>query len=622
MKKTSISTETNKRLASENFFMPSYWFGEIDTRWLSVFRILLGLLILKDAIYHLPLARIFYSDDGIIPRRTLFDGLVREPRFSLMDAMGQPSMAFLFFCIWIIVLILLIVGYRVRLMTILNFIIILSVHERNGYILTSADTLMRAMCFWMMFAPVGQYYSIDAIRRRWQKFRETGDTAQLRVEDEARTAFALPLRLIQMQLVIVYVSTGFLKAISPIWQAGEAMHYVVQIETFILPFGAWMRNWSPDILKLLSYFSMYAEIAIPILLLLPFVWRWSRLLAFILALMLHGGIAISFSIQDFSILMLICYLPFFEPAWLVWIENRLKQARQDIRLPRPLRMDSPLWMWLSLTSREQLPLLDETQAGDSVDDWSIEVHDENVKGQAAWRHIGAHLAFSRLWGWIFKLRLIRGILWKIFSTVVNYYQNKPLVPVAQSRQIWISQRVYLSVFLLPLFALLIMWNIEATGKYLPDGFRYPRSIQSSWSSARDVIWYTGLWQFWDMFSPTPIQQDGWLIVEGHFENEFSYDLLANKTIDYERPTRWYWGPGMRWEKFEENVFRGSDTLRGSFGSYYCRTFNENRDEGTRLATIRIVIIVKYFHAPDNTPLDRVNEQLWHHWCFPEYAPES
>lgn len=543
MKQQSIQDDDNRiAFRTENILTASYWFGEIDTRWLSVFRILLGLLILKDAIYHLPLARIFYSDEGVIPRKILFDGLVRDNRFSLMDAMGRPWMAFLFFCVWIIVLILLIVGYRVRLMTILNFIIILSVHERNGYILTSSDTLIRAMCFWMIFAPVGQYYSIDAIRRRWQGFRERGETAQFLIGQETRTAFALPLRMIQLQFVIVYISTAYLKAISPIWQAGEAMHYVVQIDTFILPFGAWMRNWSPELLKALSYYSLYAEIAIPILLLLPFVWRWSRSLAFILALILHGGIAVTLSIQDFSILMLICYLPFFDPAWLEWI---------------------------------------------------------------------------------FNIRQIRNLQEWVGEKVFAHYQKYPPVAPVQSRRHWANRRVYLSALLLPLFSLLIMWNIEATGAYLPNGFQYPRPVERVWKNARNVIWYTGLWQYWDMFSPTPIQYDGWLVVEGYFENDSSYDLFTKQAIDYEHPTRWYWGPQMRWEKYEENIYRGRyDALLRGFAGYYCRSINDGRIESIRLANIRIVMNVIDFHSPNEFPHTHQQEQLWYHWCYDEYAPEG
>ena len=618
------STNNNPQHASttvENILHPRYWFGEIDTRWVAIFRILLGLLILKDALYHLPLAGIFYSDQGIVPRWELFNGLVRDRRFSLMDALGQPWMVVLFFCIWIIVLIFLIVGYRVRLMTVLNFIIILSVHERNAYVLTSADTLMRVMSFWLIFAPIGQYYSVDVIRRRWKAYRSTGDTEKLRPSPEPRTAFALPVRLIQLQLVILYISTAYLKAIGSIWQDGEVMHYIVQIDTFIMPAGVWMRSWSPELLKMASYFSLYAEVAIPILLLLPLMWRWSRLGAFILAIFLHGGIAVTMSIQDFSILMLICYTPFFAPEWLVWLENRVKATIGHITLPSPDDENSPLWIWFSLISRGNLTRAQETQSVDNFDDWSIQIDGETQTGKNAWKTLSGQLAFAPFWNWLFNFGFVRRFVWWLMGLFVKRYQTRHIEHRPISRQGWLMRRSSLAAVLVPLFVLVIFFNIEATLRYQEGGFRYPRQIQVYWSDVQDIIWYTGLWQYWDMFSPTPIQYDGWLVIDAQFEDGESYDLLTGEPVDYATPTRWYWGPDMKWEKFEENVFQGRhDPLLRGWGSYYCRTINEGREHGTRLATLQIRMVFRNFYAPGEQRNPQQNEQLWNHWCFDEFAP--
>ncbi|MGJ3239086.1 MAG: HTTM domain-containing protein [Anaerolineae bacterium] len=510
---------------SENIFNWRYWFGEVDTRWLDVFRILFGLLLLKDALYHLPLARIFYSDQGIIPRWILFDGLVRDPRFSLMDAIGEPWLATLFFIIWAGVLIGLVLGYRTRTMAVLNFLFILAVHERNGYILTGADTLMRVMSFWLMFAPIGYHYALDKLR--WRN-----------PEAIQPAGFALPMRLLQWQLVIVYISTAYLKTISDIWMAGEALHYVTQIETFILPAGVWLRGLSAQALQMLSYGVLMIEIVIPILLLIPLWWRGARVLAFVLALMLHGGIAVTLSIQDFSILMLICYVLFFDPAWLVGLEDRIRHT-------------------------------------------------------PAWARLKAKLE-------------------QIISPTAD-------TPVPSSYH----QRLMLSAVLLTLFGLVLLWNIEVAGDYTGEGIRYPAPIEQMWQPARNIVWYSGLWQYWDMFSPTPIQYDGWLVVEGQFENGISYDLFTEQALDDERPTRWYWGPAMRWEKFEENVYRWRyDAILRGWGSYYCRTINRDRMQGTRLATLQVVMIVRQFHAPHESPQAYQREQLWYHWCYDEYAPQS
>src|SRR5260221_12997897 len=130
-----------------NFFRVDYWIGQIDGRPLSVFRIFFAALLLKDALYHIPLAHWFYSDDGLLPRSVLI-GVERSYRFSLMDALASDWMAVLFFIAWAGIVVCLLLGYHTRLMTILNFICVLSIHERNIYVLTSADTVIRVLSFW------------------------------------------------------------------------------------------------------------------------------------------------------------------------------------------------------------------------------------------------------------------------------------------------------------------------------------------------------------------------------------------------------------------------------------------------------------------------------------------
>ncbi|MCI0349188.1 MAG: HTTM domain-containing protein, partial [Acidobacteriales bacterium] len=120
----------------------------------------------------------------------------------------------------------LLVGYRTRLLAVLNFLLVLSVHERNVYVLTGADTAMRVLSFWMMFIPLGDYYSMDSFR----------------CPKDYRSAFAFPVRLIQFQVALIYLVAGLLKLSGEAWQNGEALFYVLQLEGIQWPPGAWLRQ--------------------------------------------------------------------------------------------------------------------------------------------------------------------------------------------------------------------------------------------------------------------------------------------------------------------------------------------------------------------------------------------
>lgn len=614
----SVNKSEQQALSSENPLDWRYWFGEMDTRWVAIFRIFFSLLLLKNAVYNVALAAYFYSDSGVMPRWALFDSLVRTPRFSLMDSIGTTWMAILFFLVWIIVLVALMLGYRARLMAILNFILILSVHERNSYILTSADTLMRVMSFWLMFAPIAQYYALDTLRRRWRLYRASGRLRDLRIDDAPRTAFALPVRMMQIQLILVYACTAYLKVIGSVWQQGDTMHYVLQIDTMMLPFGYWMRTLSPEFLRWISWFAMYAEIALPVLLLMPIFWSWSRGLAFMIALALHGGIAIALSIADFSIVMLLCFLPFFDPQWMLFLGNLPKRKTEKIILPTPLDLNSPLWLWLSLTREDDVRLSGEIYNDKlEYDNFYVIADGEQFRGRAAWQKLSAHLPLSRLWSWLLNFDMLRAYVWSIMGLLVWRFRMKTQATEnPTSPENILFGRIILSIVLIFLMQLVIRWNISTTSDYTDTPVPYPL--------AKNVVWYTGLWQYWDMFSPLPIQYDGWIVIEGHFEDNVTYDLLTKRPVDYETPTRWYWGPDMRWEKYEEVVFRYQyDALLNGWASYYCRFYNVRLgfEEGKRLATLEINMHYINFYPPDGSSNTYQTDTLWNHWCFDEYEPE-
>jgi hypothetical protein len=515
-----------------------YWFGELETRWVAVFRILFSMLLLKDAIYHIFLARLFYSDDGIVPRGAFFSGMARDYRFSLMDAIASEQGAILFFLVWIVVIILLMLGYRVRLMAILNYILLLSVHERDVFVLTGADTMMRAMAFWLMFAPIGQHYSLDALRRKSQSYPQES------------SAFALPIRLLQWQLITVYICTSYLKMIGSIWMNGETLNYVLQLDTFILPFGEWMRTWSPELLKVFSFGALFAEMMIPFFLLFPLYWRWSRLLAFLLALGLHGGIALMLAIPDFSIVMLISFVLFFDPMWLVWLERRF--ANQF----------------------------------------------ERIEGR--------------------------------FASILHYLYPQHWKPVSRRPY----HAVMLSLVLVPIFLMLIWWNAHETSNYNDDTYQgiqapYPYALPYPPEpyigfvfAGENFLRLIGIWQYWDMFSPLPIQHDGYFVIKGEFEDGTFLDILSGRPLEEGYVNRWYWGPEMRFEKFEENVYAvRNERLMASWGDFFCREY-ETRPVGQRLARLEMQYHRTNLHSPIDPPNEPFIDTIWYHWCFEEYAPQG
>lgn len=294
-----------------------YWFGQVDVRPLGVFRIVFALVLLKDALYRLLIGAQFYADDGIAPRHVMAN-YYRDWRWSLLDGLGADWQITLFFLLWIVVLVALLLGYRTRWMTILNWILILSIHERNIYMLNGADSVMRVISFWMIFLPLGRVYALDRLRK----------------PDLPLTTFAFPLRIIQLQFAFIYMATFIMKAHGVEWMDGSAVYHALQLRSFTHPIADWLLDSAPYIFfQVATLFTLIAEGAFFPLMFLPFEQPSLKLIGLLLMGSVHIGIGVLMAVPNFSFVMLACYLLFFEGSWIVWLIKRRFPERQFVDIP-------------------------------------------------------------------------------------------------------------------------------------------------------------------------------------------------------------------------------------------------------------------------------------------------
>ena len=299
-----------------NIFRLQFWFGQIDGRPVSLFRILFAGWLLKDTLLKFFLVDTFYSNQGVLPYETM--SIISNPqRFTLLDSFNETWMVYALLCVWVVTLLLMIAGYRTRLVTILNFIFVLSFLERNLFIGSSADTVFRVMSFWLMFVPAGEHYSIDALRNRKQRGGAGTDSLP-------RTIFAFPVRMLQMQFALVYIFSFLIKVQYPAWTTGNALFYSLQMSLYVNPIGEWFTQIVPyGILIYLTYFTLLMEGAFLLFVFSPIWQPTMRQLGLLLGIMLHVGIAIFMSIPNFSAIMIICYSLFLLPDWMDTFEKYL-----------------------------------------------------------------------------------------------------------------------------------------------------------------------------------------------------------------------------------------------------------------------------------------------------------
>lgn len=269
---------------------------EIDTRSLAVFRVLLGVLIAADVVSRLRNFHYFYTDAGVVPRELAL-AVLPEHAFSVFLLSGNQYLALALFAAHFAVALQLVVGYRTRLATVLSFLLAVSLDYRNPLVLSYADTLFALLLFWATFLPLGERWSIDAMRSGREPEPSVAGLASF---------------LVLLQAVSMYFVNATHKAESELWRSGEALVVVVGLDDMTFLFGDLLRTF-PDLLQFGGLAWYYMVWFSPLLLLLVGRSRATYAGLFVVA---HLLLAVTVRIGAFSFVSVAALVLFFQSrAW-------------------------------------------------------------------------------------------------------------------------------------------------------------------------------------------------------------------------------------------------------------------------------------------------------------------
>jgi hypothetical protein len=188
------------------------------------------------------------------------------------------------------------VGFHTRLAAVVVFVCLLSFERRSPYVLNAGDHLLRILAFYVMLAPAGAALSVDRWRagRRFWEFPERAPWA---------------LRLMQLQLTVLYLGAVWAKVRGTAWNDGTAISYALRLtdlERFPIP--AFITQ-VPTVSNLVTYATLGIELSLALL-----VWN-RRLRPWVLSLgvLLHLGIEWSLRVGFFSLAVFVLYIAFIPP---------------------------------------------------------------------------------------------------------------------------------------------------------------------------------------------------------------------------------------------------------------------------------------------------------------------
>jgi hypothetical protein len=210
------------------------------------------------------------------------------------------------------------VGYRTRLAAALVWLLVLSFQRRDPWVLNSGDFLIRDLALVLMLAPSGTSLSVDRWRTARDRFWEFPSRAPW------------PLRLMQIQLCVLYFTSVWDKVRGTTWNNGTAVSYALRLSDltrFSTP--AWFNN-SELLANLLTFGTLAIEAGLVVL-----VWnRRTRPWILALGIAMHLGIELTIEIGFFSLAVITAYLVWVPPVTMRNVVLRLRDRVRERLAPR------------------------------------------------------------------------------------------------------------------------------------------------------------------------------------------------------------------------------------------------------------------------------------------------
>jgi hypothetical protein len=257
----------------------------------------------------------FFSSQGVVPRQA-----ISAYEWGVFESWTDDRALVIGWAVLLVSAIALTVGWHSRLAALIVFVLIMSFEFRNPIIFNSGDNLIRVEALFLALSPCGAALSLD-------QHRTTGSfwSAQIRAP--------WPIRLMQVQLTLVYLATFQIRMTGEKWPEGTALSYALRLEDMlIVPAPQWIST-SVLLMNVATWGTLVLELLIGIL-----VWnRRCRPVVLVAGIVLHSIIMVTVAVGFFTPAMFVLYLAFVPPSVIRRLADKLKNRATKRIEPEPNR---------------------------------------------------------------------------------------------------------------------------------------------------------------------------------------------------------------------------------------------------------------------------------------------
>jgi hypothetical protein len=254
----------------------------LDLRTIACVRMGFGVILLLDLAVRSSCLRAHYTDEGVYPLAAYHASGVPFS-FSLHAMSGEVSFQALLFLLNALAALALLFGWRTRAASLICWIFLLSLQNRNFLLNNGGDSWMRQMLFWGIFLPWGEKWSLDA--------RDVAPRKDSQIFSAATAGYC-------MQVFWVYVLAGFFKTGEAWWHEGSATQLSLGLAEWSGEL-AYYGLYFPTALKWMTFSVLVFELVGPFLFFAPAALQHLRMLSALGFVGFHIGLAIFIEIGLF-----------------------------------------------------------------------------------------------------------------------------------------------------------------------------------------------------------------------------------------------------------------------------------------------------------------------------------
>ena len=546
----------------------------LDSRSLALFRVCAAFILIIDFLFtRLPYFTLFYTEKGILPLKSL---LVGDSFWASSSSLNFISSSYGYqialFILAIVFFLMLFIGYKTKWAVLGSWILLASFQSRNFLIFNSGDTLLLLMLFWTLYLPLGRHFSVDSSLQEQQQ--------------KPFSVFSVNSFSFIFQILFVYYFSYLLKT-DDIWKTGQGVYYALMLDNFRTVWGDILLQY-PYVMKILSYITYYiVENLVLFLFVFLGVWWRFRLVLILSMCLFHLSLGFFLHLGLFPWICMagwIAFLPaeFWEKMGrrlpgkknnlLVYYDGSCLFCKKAILLIKTFLILPHVSFFEAQSDKQALSEMEKRNS------WLVFDDKEGWQGRwPAWIILVSHSPLFFYLSPLLKTKIISNFGDWFYQKVAGNRQKLghllPDLQVKKKLRQGKALSILLSGFFFFCFIYSVVWNVRAT-----NFIYYSKYMPQKWNGFGSFF---HLHQYWNMFSPKPLDITGWIILSAvKLNGADKIDLWRQgQPLSMEKPYRYDMSFScFRIRKMMENLVLEHKNYSRYYLTYLCDKWNKKTDE--------------------------------------------